>query len=105
MDLLRLIGSRDLAGTDSPGIGLVMTKYGSLECLPDRLVGNNDLSPVLHFVGNGLELCSHDFDRLSRLTLLQTLTTAQNDANSTINSRFSLACNETIVFLKNDSPL
>ena len=38
--------------------------------IPDGLVGDDDLGPVLHFVGDGLELRGHDFDGLASLALL-----------------------------------
>jgi hypothetical protein len=73
--------------------------------LPDGFIGDNYLRPVLNLVRNSLELLRHHLDGLVRLTLLQALTTAKNDTQATIDSRFGLACNKLIVFLENDSSL
>jgi hypothetical protein len=56
VNLLGLLGGSDLAGTDSP----------------DRLVGNDDLSPLLlgQLLGGGVELTGNDLDGLVGLTLL-----------------------------------
>jgi hypothetical protein len=56
VDLLGLLGGSDLAGADGP----------------DRLVGNDDLLPLLlgELLGDGSKLPSNDVDGLAGLTLL-----------------------------------
>jgi hypothetical protein len=83
--------------------------------LPDRLIGNHDLGPLVlgQNVGDGVELPCHDVDGLVGFTLLdarisdrcanratlettylQTLTDAQNDTESTVDGSLGLASNE-----------
>jgi hypothetical protein len=45
--------------------------------IPDGLVGNDNLAPVLDLVGNSLELLGDDLDGGAGLTLLKALTAAQ----------------------------
>jgi hypothetical protein len=73
--------------------------------LPDRLVGDDNLRPVLDLVRNGLKLGGNHLDSLVCLALLQALAAAQNDTKAAIDSRLGLACNKGIVFLEDDSPL
>jgi hypothetical protein len=48
--------------------------------IPDGLVGNDNLAPVLDLVGNNLELLGDNVDGGTGLTLLEALTAAQNHA-------------------------
>lgn len=73
--------------------------------LPDRLISNNDLGPVLDLVGNSLKLLRYNLDGLSGLTLLQALTAAQNNTEPTINGSLGLAGDELVVLLENDPSL
>ena len=79
VDFLCLLGGCDLAGTDGPGRMLVADHDEHRESSPDRFIGNNNLAPVLNLIRNSLELLCHNIDGITRLALLQTLTTAQNN--------------------------
>lgn len=107
MDLLCLLSGSDLAGANGPMQWLVDGEsFGRPgPCSPDRLVGDDDLRPVLDLVCDSLELGCNDLDGLACLALLQALTAAQNNAETAINGSLGLACNESIVFLEDDSPL
>lgn len=73
--------------------------------VPDGLVGDHDLGPVLDLVRNGLELGSHDIDSLVRLALLQALTAAENDAQTAINRCLGLARDELCQHAVSKHPL
>jgi hypothetical protein len=47
--------------------------------LPDRLVGDDNLGPVLDLVRNSLELGGNHLNGFACLALLQALAAAQND--------------------------
>lgn len=89
VDLLCLLGAGNLAGTDSP----------------DWLVGNDNLAPVLDLVGDSAELRGNDLDGLVGLALLERLTTAQNNTESTVKRGLGLGGNEGVVFLENYAAL
>jgi len=72
---------------------------------PNRLISHDNLTPVLDLVRNSLELRRHNLNRLARLALLQTLTTAQNHAEPAVQRRLGLARNELVVLLENDTAL
>ena len=75
--LLSLLSGSDLAGSDSPGGGLVIfipnqqSQVGGV-CIPDGLVGDDNLSPLFlgELLGSGVELPGHDLDGLVGITLL-----------------------------------
>lgn len=67
---------------------------------PDGLVGNNNLAPVFDLVRDSLELLGHNIDGLTRLTLLQALTAAQNHTETAVHRRLCLAGNEVVVLLE-----
>ena len=97
--------------------------------VPDRLVGNDNLRPVLNLLCDGLKLARDDLDGLVGLSLLftdhqhaflapsflsfhpsysthlQALTTAQNDAQPSINRRLRLARHERVLLLQRHPPL
>lgn len=50
-------------------------------------------------------MLGHNIDGVASLTLLQTLTTAQNNAETTLQRRFGLASDEFIVLLENNTAL
>jgi hypothetical protein len=66
---------------------------------PDGLVGNHNLAPVLDLVRDSLELLGDDLDGLASLTLLQTLTAAQNHAKTVVDGVLCLAGNEVVGLL------
>lgn len=73
--------------------------------LPDGLVGNDDLAPVLDLVGNSLQLLGDDVDCATGLPLLKALTAAQNDADATVERSLGLAGNEGVVLLQDGAAL
>lgn len=106
MDLLCLLGGGDLAGADSPSLRLDEAELRqATRKLPDRLVGDDDLGPVVDLVRNSLELVGDHLDGLVCLTLLQAFSAAQNDTKATVESRLGLARDKCIVFLEDDPTL
>jgi len=97
--------------------------------VPDRLVGNDNLRPVLDLLCDSLKLARDDLEGLVGLSLLfkpsariphpfsplflssratthlQALTTAQNNAQSTVNGRLCFARNEGVLLLQRHPPL
>lgn len=75
--------------------------------VPDRLISNDNLAPVLS--GDGLldsrKLARHNLNRLSGLTLLKRLADTQNNTNTTLNRSRSLASDEIIRLLQNGPTL
>jgi hypothetical protein len=67
--------------------------------VPDRLIGNNNLTPVLGLSRNSSELRRNNLDRLIRLPLLQALTAAKHNAQATIERSHSLGRYEAIILL------
>lgn len=106
MDLLGLLGGSDFAGTNGPD---TVSKLGRRIRLakdsPDRLVGNDNLRPVLDGVRHSLQLLGHDSNSAAGLPLLQALTTAENNAQSAISRGLCLASDERIVLLQDYSSL
>lgn len=76
VDFLGLCGGGNLAGSDGPGERGILGKNYDQEYtekgIPDGLVGNDDLGPLVlaQDLGNGTELPSDDLDGLSGFTLL-----------------------------------
>ena len=89
MDLLRLLGGCDLAGSDGP----------------DRLVCNNDLAPVTDLLGDSAELAGDDLDGLAGFSLLERLSAAEYDAESTVKGGLGLGCDERVALLEDDTAL
>lgn len=89
MDLLGLLGARNLAGSNSP----------------DWLIRNDDLGPILQLVLDGLQLCGDNINGLPALSLFQSLSAAENNADSTIEGSLGLVGNEYVVFLEDDTAL
>lgn len=76
------------------------------ECdLPDGLVGNDDLAPVLDLVRNSLELLGDDVDGGAGLPLLEALTAAQDDADAAVERSLGLAGDESIILLQDGAAL
>ena len=73
--------------------------------LPDGLVGNDDLAPVLDLVGDSLKLLGDNVDGGAGLPLLETLTAAQNNADATVEGSLGLAGNEGVVLLQDGATL
>ena len=73
--------------------------------LPDGLVGNDDLAPVLDLVGNSLELLGDNVDGGAGLPLLEALTAAKNNADATVEGSLGLAGNERVVLLQDGAAL
>lgn len=71
---------------------------------PDWLVSHNNLRPVLNLLCNSLELSGHDINGLSSLTLLQALTTAENDTESAIKGSLGLLRDELVILLEDNPP-
>lgn len=106
VDLLGLLSGGDLTGTNSPTeISIRVPRLKGDGDSPDGLVGDNDLRPVLDHGSNGPELVGDDFDGLARLTLLQTLANAQNDAETAVNGSLGLAGDKLVVLLEDDPTL
>jgi hypothetical protein len=81
-------------------------QIAALECdLPDGLVGNDDLAPVLDLVGNSLKLLGDNVDSGAGLPLLEALTAAQNHADATVEGSLGLAGNERVVLLQDGAAL
>ena len=91
MDLLRLRGRGHLARANGP----------------DRLVGNNDIGPLLGAdrLRYGTELFSDDGDGVALLALLERLATAQDDADVLVEGVLCLRGDELVVFLEDDATL
>ena len=89
MYFLCLLGAGHLPGSDGP----------------DGFVGNDNLGPVLDLFLDSPQLRSDDFDGFVALSLFQRLSTAENDADSTIESSLGLRGNELIVFLEDHTTL
>lgn len=83
MDLLGLLGASHLSGTNSP----------------DRLVGNDDLGPILDLLLNSSKLRCDDVDSPIALALFQALAAAEDNANTSIESSLGLGSNELVVLL------
>lgn len=83
MDFLGLLGAGDLSSTNSP----------------DRLVGNDDLGPILNLLLDSSQLRCNDVDSLVALALFQALAAAEDNANTTIESSLGLGGNELVVLL------
>jgi hypothetical protein len=105
VDLLSLLGGRDLAGANGPGMCQCRSSFGWCVDSPDGLVGNDDLAPVLNLVGDSLELLGDNVDSGAGLPLLETLTAAQDDADATIERSLGLAGNESVVLLQDGAAL
>jgi hypothetical protein len=73
--------------------------------LPDGLVGNDDLAPVLDLVGNSLKLLGDNVDGGAGLPLLEALAAAQNNADATVEGSLGLAGNEGVVLLQDGAAL
>ena len=73
--------------------------------LPDGLVGNDNLAPVLDLVCNSLKLLGDNVDSGASLPLLEALTAAQNNADATVERSLGLAGNESIVLLQDGAAL
>lgn len=73
--------------------------------LPDGLVGNDDLAPVLDLVGNSLKLLGDNVHGGAGLPLLEALTAAQDDAEATVDRSLGLAGNESVVLLEDGAAL
>lgn len=89
MDLLGLLSAGDLAGADGP----------------DRLVGNDDLAPVLDLLGDGAELVGDDVDGLVGLSLLEGLTNAENNTESVVEGGLGLGGDEVVGLLEDNTAL
>lgn len=70
---------------------------------PDGLVGDNHFAPILDRVGYGFELSQYHIHGLVAFSLLQRLSTAENDAQSSVECDFGLASHELVRLLENDS--
>lgn len=110
MNLLGLLGGCDLAGADGPVISPLA--FGQIsQCkrngtvVPDRLISNDNLAPVLHLVRDGLELRGDNLNRLVRLPLLQALAAAQNHAEAAVQGCLGLGRNECVVLLQDHAAL
>lgn len=103
MDFLGLLGGGDFAGADGPGVLLDICRgwlNGRGGNVPDGLIGNDNLRPVLDLVGNGLELRGHDLDGLAGFALLQALAAAQDHAEAAVNSCLGLVGNELDIIVR-----
>mmetsp|Transcript_22539 Transcript_22539/g.45270 ORF Transcript_22539/g.45270 Transcript_22539/m.45270 type:complete len:234 (-) Transcript_22539:152-853(-) len=83
MHLLGLLRGSDLAGANGP----------------DRLVGNDDLRPVLDGLGNSLHLTFANLNGLASLSFFKELTDAKNYSESVVQSIFGLDGHSLISFL------
>jgi len=100
VDFLCLLGGSNLAGADGPDIHLVDIRHlFQIVHIPNGLVGNDNLAPVLDLVCNSLELLGNNVDCLTGLTLLEALAAAQNHTETAVNSRLCLARNKVVIFL------
>lgn len=73
--------------------------------LPNRLVSNNNLAPVLDLIRNRLQLRRDNLNRLVRLPLLEALATAQNHADAAVDRGLGLGRNEVVVLLEDHAAL
>lgn len=89
MDLLGLLGGRDLAGADGP----------------DGLVGDDDLAPVLDLLADGGQLRNDDVHGLVGLTLLESLAAAENHADAAVDGSLGLVGDERVALLQDDAAL
>lgn len=117
MDFLRLLGGRDLAGSDSPDAVSVHWMLRRVDGgLPDGLVGDHHLGPLLlgELGGGGVELAGDDLDGLVGFPFLRAsvwawhytyklragyiylegLANAENHTQPTINSSLDLGRSE-----------
>lgn len=98
MDFLCLLSGGNLAGSNGPMKKLERTVIEGIRGMevssPDWLIGNNNLRPVLHLIGNGLELLCYDLNGLAALALLQALSNAKDDAKAAVYSCLRLACDK-----------
>lgn len=70
---------------------------------PNRLISNHNLTPILNLILNRLQLIRHNFNRLPTLSLFQTLTTTENNTDTSIERSLCLVGDEDVVFLENDA--
>lgn len=91
VDLLSLLSGGDLSSANSP----------------DRLVGNDDLVPLLcaQLLGGSVKLTGDDLDGLVGLTLLEGLSDTEDDRDTALNGGLGLAGNEIIRLLQDHSAL
>lgn len=91
VDLLRLRGGGDLSSANSP----------------DRLVGNNNFSPLLSAdsLSDGTELCGDDGDGLALLALLEGLAAAKDDADALVEGVLGLRGDKFVGLLEDDTAL
>ena len=73
--------------------------------VPNRLIRHHNLTPILNLIRHSLKLLGHHLNRTPILALLQALTTAQNDAQPTVQRRLRLGSHERVVFLQDDPAL
>lgn len=73
--------------------------------IPDGLVGNDNLAPVLDLLGNSLELLGDDLDGGAGLALLEALTAAQNDAQTAVNGSLGLVGDNLVRLAENGAAL
>jgi hypothetical protein len=73
--------------------------------LPDGLVRDDNLGPVLDLVCDSLELRSDMADRLAPLPLLEALAAAQDHAKTAVERSLGLARDKVVVLLENDTTL
>ena len=89
VNLLRLLGGGDLAGANGP----------------DRLVGNDDLAPVLDLLADGSELVDDDLHGLASVALLKSLANAEDDVDAAVESSLGLVGDEGVGLLEDDAAL
>jgi hypothetical protein len=107
VDFLGLRCGCDFAGADGPGTRLEGW-YGGGEGrgkvdVPDGLVSDHNLTPVLNLIHDSLQLARNNIHRLFTLPLLQTLSTAKNNAQPTVNSCLRLVGDEVVTLLQNNA--
>lgn len=76
-----------------------------MEDIPNRFISHNNLTPILHLLLNRPKLTRHNLNCTSLLTLLQALTTAQDNTEPRIQGGLGLAGNEIVALGENGATL
>lgn len=89
MNFLCLLGGRDLSGTNGP----------------NWLVCNDNLAPVRDLLCNSTNLACNHIDGLVGLSLLEALTTAEDNTDTAVEGGLGLGCDESVGFLEDYTTL
>lgn len=73
--------------------------------VPNRFISHNNLTPIAHLLLHSPKLTRHNLNRTPLLALLQTLTTAQDDTQASIQRCLGLAGDEIVALSENGAAL